>query len=72
MTENTQDEPTMDQHAATDETKADGIVDQTRADLAGRDAEAVEHVLRQRFAQAGIDLPGDDIARRARQIAQGG
>ena len=71
MSENTQDEPTMSQHETTDAARLAGVVDQTRADVGGKDADAVEHVLRQRLEQTGIDLPDSDIHDIAERLASG-
>jgi hypothetical protein len=71
MMPNTQDDPAMGQHPTTDAAKLAGIVDQTRADVGDKDAEAIEHVLRQRLEQVGIELSDADIRDTAQKIAAG-
>ena len=64
----TQDEPAMDLHDTDDQAKIDGIVAQTRADFAAEaDPAHLEHALRQRFTDAGIDVDDERI----RGLAQG-
>lgn len=63
--------PAMSQNNATDEDKLQGIVSQTRADLAGADAARVLHALRERIAQAGLTLEPDREVEIADQIATG-
>lgn len=58
-----QDLPAMAQNNSSDAEKIDGIVRQTRADLAGEDGERVQAVLRQRFAEAGLEVSDAEIAR---------
>ncbi len=62
-----QTEPAMDMHDTTTSEKIDGIVVQTRADHAADGPERIAEVLRQRLAQAGIDLSDDEVSR----LAQG-
>lgn len=50
----TQDEPVMDQHEATDDDKVDGIVAQVRADVGDKGERRIAEVLRQRLDQAGV------------------
>ncbi|WOQ70036.1 hypothetical protein RYJ27_02065 [Microbacterium limosum] len=71
MSENTQDEPSMAQHDTTDAARLAGVVDQTRADVGGKDADAVEHVLRERLAQTGIELPDADVHDIAGRLSRG-
>lgn len=62
-----QNEPAMEMNETTTSEKIDGIVAQTRADHATDGADRIADVLRQRFADAGIDLSDDEISR----LAQG-
>lgn len=57
-----QSEPMMDTHPTDDEARIAGVVVQTRADVGGKSNERVADVLRQRFADIGLDL-GDDRIR---------
>ncbi|MCT9820773.1 hypothetical protein N3K63_10810 [Microbacterium sp. W1N] len=54
-----QNVPAMSQNNATDDEKIDGIVKQTRQDLAGADHDEIVRVLRQRFSQTGVAVPDD-------------
>lgn len=67
----TQDEPRLDQNDTTDLERLDGIVAQTRADLAGQDAASIEKALRGRLSDAQIPLDDDEIVALARDIAGG-
>lgn len=69
--EQTQDAPAMSQNNATDDAKIDGIVAQTRVDVAHLGKERVEQVLRQRFEQTGVDVADDDIDGLARRVLEG-
>ncbi|WP_159501529.1 hypothetical protein [Microbacterium sp. 18062] len=63
----TQDAPVMDQHSASVDDKIDGIVAQTRVDVADRPHERIVEVLRQRFDDAGIsadDALLDELAKK--------
>lgn len=57
-----QSEPAMSQNPADATQKLDGIVVQTRADLAGQDGLDGASVLAQRLKDAGIDLSDDEMA----------
>lgn len=56
--EPTQDEPVLEQNAATEQERLDGLSAQLRADLAGEDAETIEQAVRHRLADSGI--PADE------------
>lgn len=56
--EATQDEPVLEQNAATDQERLDGLSAQLRADLAGEDAATIEQAVRHRLADTGI--PADE------------
>lgn len=60
-----QAEPAMEMNETTTSEKVDGIVAQTRADHAADGPERIAEVLRQRFAEAGIDLSDDEVSRLA-------
>lgn len=63
---NTQDEPAMDMHQASDRDKIRGIVAQTRADFpSGSDPDQVERALRQRFDDTGITVDEAQIKKLA-------
>lgn len=65
----TQDGPRLDQNVTTDMERLNGIVTQTRADLAGQDAAVVEKSLRSRLDDAGIALDEGEVQSLARDIA---
>lgn len=52
----------MAQNDAGDDEKIDGILAQTRADLAGHDGQDAARVLAQRLDQAGLPASDDDVA----------
>ena len=56
-----QSEPAMDMNDTTTTEKIDGIVAQTRADHPGAEPERLAEVLRQRLADAQIDLTDDEV-----------
>lgn len=68
----TQDGPRLDQNVATDGERLNGIVTQTRADLAGQDTSVVEKSLHRRLEDAGIALDEGELQSLARDIAEGG
>ncbi|SIT67664.1 hypothetical protein [Microbacterium sp. RU33B] len=68
---NEQNEPIMDQHQAPDTDKIAGIVVQTRSDVGTETPERIIEVLRQRFADAGLDVSDEETADLAQQIATG-
>ncbi|WZH38959.1 MAG: hypothetical protein PIR02_09880 [Microbacterium enclense] len=63
-----QNEPAMDLHATDDEARIAGVVAQTRADVGGKSDERVADVLRQRFADIGLDLGDDRIRALAAEV----
>jgi hypothetical protein len=65
----TQDAPAMDMHGTTTEERVDGIVAQTRMDVGDAPAERIADVLRQRFADTGIDVGDDRVRALAAEIA---
>ncbi|HWM15018.1 MAG TPA: hypothetical protein VNP97_00360, partial [Microbacterium sp.] len=69
--ENTQDGPVLSQNQATVQEKIDGILAQTRIDLAAgaEPVERYEEVLRQRFIETGIDVPADQVHAFAERLA---
>lgn len=66
-----QDEPLLDQNAASDADKVQGIVAQTRADVPNESAERIAEVLTQRFSDAGMTITDEEIARLAQGVAGG-
>ncbi|MDF2048202.1 hypothetical protein [Microbacterium sp. Kw_RZR3] len=63
-----QSEPIMDTHETDDEARIAGVVVQTRADVGGKSDERVAEVLRQRFAQIGLELGDDRIRALAAEV----
>lgn len=70
-TEQEQRLPAMSQNNASDLEKVTGIVAQTRQDIGTEPMERIAEVLRQRFDQAGIELPDSDVQELARQVSTG-
>ncbi|MCM3502704.1 hypothetical protein M3667_12565 [Microbacterium sp. P26] len=64
-----QSEPTMDTHPTDDEARIAGVVVQTRADVGDKSQERIAEVLRQRFADVGLDLGDDRIRALAAEVA---
>jgi hypothetical protein len=64
-----QTEPIEDQHEQPLDDKVRGIIVQEEADLAGHDETEVLTALRQRFNDAGIAVPEDELIEQARRIA---
>ena len=64
-----QSRPAMSENNASASEKLDGLVEQMRADLAGEPIATVEHAVRGRVAQAGLDVSDADIAALSRRIA---
>ncbi|HEX5729795.1 hypothetical protein [Microbacterium sp.] len=56
-----QDEPVLEQNAATTQDQIAGIVAQTRADLGSETDERYAEVLRQRLEDAGIQMTDADV-----------
>ena len=63
MTDETQDEPALEQNVASDEDRLIGVIAQLRADVSGSDAATVETAVRRRLDDTGIDA-SDDLVRR--------
>lgn len=66
-----QSAPAMDTHPTDDEARIQGVVVQTRADVGDKSAERIADVLRQRFADIGLDLGDDRIRALAAEVAGG-
>jgi hypothetical protein len=64
-----QSEPAMDTHPTDDEARIRGVVVQTRADVGDKSEERIADVLRQRFADVGLDLGDDRIRALAAEVA---
>ena len=56
-------EPVQSGEAATDDDKVAGVIEQTRGDVSQGNVDDIEDVLRQRFADAGLELSADEFAR---------
>ena len=69
MSESIQDEPALDQNAASDDEKLDGLVAQMHADLAGEDEAVIEQALRHRLTDIGLTLEEAEIASHVARIA---
>lgn len=65
-----QDTTAMDQHPTTTEERIRGIIEQSRDDMIGHDREQVTELLRDRFSDAGIEIPDDELESIARGIAR--
>ncbi len=66
--EGEQNAPAMDLHPTDDEARIAGVVVQTRADVGGKSDERVADVLRQRFADIGLELGDDGIRALAAEV----
>ncbi len=66
-----QNEPKLEQNAATDEQRLAGIVAQTRADVGEDDEARVLSMLRQRTAEAGLEVSDAQLADLAAQVRSG-
>lgn len=64
-----QDGPALAMNTTDDGERLDGLLQQVRADLTGQNAATVEHGLRQRLGQVGLELDDDEIARHVGDIA---
>ncbi|MFF7684204.1 hypothetical protein ACFZA2_15755 [Microbacterium sp. NPDC007973] len=64
-----QSEPAMDTHPTDDEARIQGVIVQTRADVGDKSEERIADVLRQRFAEVGLDLGDDRIRALAAEVA---
>lgn len=64
-----QSAPAMDTHPTDDEARIQGVVVQTRADVGDKSEERIADVLRQRFADIGLDLGDDRIRALAAEVA---
>lgn len=71
MSEETQDEPALDQNAASDQDKLDGLVAQLRADVAGQNAVTVEQAVRRRLDDTGLALDEERIAALVAELSDG-
>lgn len=61
--------PAMDTHPTDDEARIQGVIVQTRADVGDKSDERIADVLRQRFAEVGLDLGDDRIRAIAAEVA---
>ncbi len=64
-----QSEPAMDTHPTDDEARIKGVVVQTRADVGDKSEARIADVLRQRFADIGLELGDDRIRALAAEVA---
>lgn len=67
----TQDGPLLDMHDTTLTDQINGILAQTRADLGEESTDRYAEVLRQRFADTGIEVPDDRITSLAERASGG-
>lgn len=67
--EGAQDGPALSMHTTDDTERLDGLLAQVRADLAGQNPSTVEHGLRQRLSQVGLQLDDDEVARLVDELA---
>lgn len=56
-----QDATVLDQHPTNTKERIDGIIEQTRNDMLGRDRDEVIELLRERFRDAGIEVRDDEL-----------
>lgn len=66
-----QSEPMMDTHSTDDGARIAGVVVQTRADVGDKSEDRIVEVLRQRFADIGLDLGDDRLRALAAEVAGG-
>jgi hypothetical protein len=66
-----QDEPVLEQNAATTQEQIDGIIAQTRADLGGESNDRYAEVLNQRLTDAGIQITDEDLQKLAGRATSG-
>lgn len=64
-----QSAPAMDTHPTDDEARIAGVVVQTRADVGDKSPERIADVLRQRFADIGLELGDDRIRALAAEVS---
>ncbi|WP_314855343.1 hypothetical protein [uncultured Microbacterium sp.] len=55
MTDETQEEPVLDQNTAAEQERLDGLIAQLRADVTGEDTATVETAVRRRLSDTGIE-----------------
>ncbi|MGZ8804525.1 MAG: hypothetical protein ACXWZG_04395, partial [Microbacterium sp.] len=67
-----QDEPVLEQNAASTQDKLDGLAAQTRVDLGDESQARYEEVLRQRLTDSEIQLTDDEVSDLARRSAPSG
>lgn len=65
-----QDATVLDRHDATTRERINGIVEQTRQDMLGRDRDEIRELLVDRFADAGIELRDAELDNIALAIAR--
>jgi hypothetical protein len=70
--EEVQDEPVLEQNAASTQDKLDGIAAQTRVDLGDESQERYEEVLRQRLTDSDIQITDDEVSALARRSSPAG
>ena len=66
-----QSAPAMDTHETDDEARIAGVVVQTRQDVGTASEERIADVLRQRFADIGLELGDDRIRALAAEVSGG-
>lgn len=65
-----QDSTVLDEHSTSTRERIEGIREQTRQDMVGRDRDGIVDVLRERFDDAGIELSDTELESMAESIAQ--
>ena len=69
MTDETQDEPVLDQNTATEQERLDGLIAQLRADVTGEDIATVEAAVRRRLSDTGVEADEDLVRRLVAELA---
>lgn len=69
MTDETQDEPVLDQNTAAEQERLDGLIAQLRADVTGEDTATVETAVRRRLSDTGVEADEDLVRRLVAELA---
>lgn len=69
MTDETQDEPVLDQNTAAEQERLDGLTAQLRADVTGEDTATVETAVRRRLSDTGIEADEALVRRLVAELA---
>ncbi|MBX3093325.1 MAG: hypothetical protein KF680_02095 [Cryobacterium sp.] len=65
-----QDTTVLDQNLTTTDERISGIISQTRDDMLGRDRQHIVELLGERFRDAGIEIPEDELETMAVAISR--